>query len=261
MVGPGSWSTSGQRKLLPHPRRPRLEDLQRSPWASRRTPRPPAEYEVNDKQKDPAWYPPDSPWAAELYTHPAGAGEPARDPVDRARPAPAIGIHGTSRTARSARRPATAACGCTSPTSRSSSTRSRSGCRSPIRQSRARRTRRGHRRRLGCPGAQRRRPVLCQLLGPLVRDPASRWSRWCATSRTASAAAGGGRTSTSTTTPARAGRYDVLSLPTLILFTGGQPVERIAGSVEGGAAGAPPSPPTSPLRTDMPAIYFGLGTR
>ena len=33
--------------------------------------------------------------------------------------------------------------------------------------------------------------------------------------------------------PRSAGRYDVLSLPTLILFKGGQPVERIAGSVKG----------------------------
>ena len=44
--------------------------------------------------------------------------------------------------------------------------------------------------------------------------------------------------------PRSAGRYDVLSLPTLILFKGGEPVERIAGSVKARAWSAP-SPPTS----------------
>jgi thioredoxin 1 len=32
--------------------------------------------------------------------------------------------------------------------------------------------------------------------------------------------------------PATAGRYDVLSLPTLILFAGGEPVERLSGAVK-----------------------------
>ena len=32
--------------------------------------------------------------------------------------------------------------------------------------------------------------------------------------------------------PRAAGRYDVLSLPTLILFRGGEPVERLAGAVK-----------------------------
>ena len=46
-------------------------------------PTPTGEYEINDKQVDPAWYPPDSPWAAELEHHPARSGQPARHPLDR----------------------------------------------------------------------------------------------------------------------------------------------------------------------------------
>ena len=57
-------------------------------------PTPTGEYEVNDKQKDPAWYPPDSPWAAELSTIPAGPGNPLGTRWIGTT-APAIGIHGT----------------------------------------------------------------------------------------------------------------------------------------------------------------------
>ena len=57
-------------------------------------PTPTGEYEVNDKQKNPAWYPPDSPWAAELSTIPAGPGNPLGTRWIGTT-APAIGIHGT----------------------------------------------------------------------------------------------------------------------------------------------------------------------
>jgi thioredoxin 1 len=61
----------------------------------------------------------------------------------------------------------------------------------------------------------------CLTLEPLVRDLAARYD---------------GRLTVATLNvdqhPRSAGRYDVLSLPTLILFKGGQPVERIAGSVK-----------------------------
>lgn len=57
-------------------------------------PTPTGAYEINDKQKDPAWYPPDSPWAAELDTIPPGPGNPLGTRWIGTT-APAIGIHGT----------------------------------------------------------------------------------------------------------------------------------------------------------------------
>ncbi len=57
-------------------------------------PTPTGEYEINDKQVDPAWYPPDSPWAAELETIPPGPGNPLGTRWIGTT-APAIGIHGT----------------------------------------------------------------------------------------------------------------------------------------------------------------------
>ena len=61
----------------------------------------------------------------------------------------------------------------------------------------------------------------CLTLEPLMRDLAARYD---------------GRLTVAKLNvdqhPRSAGRYDVLSLPTLILFKGGQPVERIAGSVK-----------------------------
>lgn len=57
-------------------------------------PTPTGEYEINDKQVDPAWYPPDSPWAAELSSIPPGPGNPLGTRWIGTT-APAIGIHGT----------------------------------------------------------------------------------------------------------------------------------------------------------------------
>ena len=57
-------------------------------------PTPTGEYEINDKQKDPVWYPPDSPWAAELSSIPAGPGNPLGTRWIGTS-APAIGLHGT----------------------------------------------------------------------------------------------------------------------------------------------------------------------
>ncbi|MGD9696670.1 MAG: L,D-transpeptidase family protein [Thermoleophilia bacterium] len=57
-------------------------------------PTPTGTYEVNDKQVDPSWYPPDSPWAAELSTIPPGPGNPLGTRWIGTT-APAIGIHGT----------------------------------------------------------------------------------------------------------------------------------------------------------------------
>lgn len=57
-------------------------------------PTPTGEYEVNDKQVDPAWYPPSSPWAAELATIPPGPGNPLGTRWIGTT-APGIGIHGT----------------------------------------------------------------------------------------------------------------------------------------------------------------------
>ena len=57
-------------------------------------PTPTGEYEINDKQVDPVWYPPDSPWAAELSSIPAGVGNPLGTRWIGTS-APAIGLHGT----------------------------------------------------------------------------------------------------------------------------------------------------------------------
>lgn len=57
-------------------------------------PTPTGEYEINDKQVDPTWYPPDSPWAAELSTIPPGPGNPLGTRWIGTT-APAIGFHGT----------------------------------------------------------------------------------------------------------------------------------------------------------------------
>lgn len=57
-------------------------------------PTPTGDYEINDKQVDPYWHPPDSPWAAELDTIPPGPGNPLGTRWIGTT-APAIGIHGT----------------------------------------------------------------------------------------------------------------------------------------------------------------------
>jgi lipoprotein-anchoring transpeptidase ErfK/SrfK len=57
-------------------------------------PTPTGEYAINDKQVDPTWYPPDSPWAAELSTIPPGYGNPLGTRWIGTS-APAIGLHGT----------------------------------------------------------------------------------------------------------------------------------------------------------------------
>ena len=59
-----------------------------------RYPTPTGSLRVTDKQVDPAWTPPDSPWAAELDTIPAGPGNPLGTRwIGTSRSA--IGIHGT----------------------------------------------------------------------------------------------------------------------------------------------------------------------
>lgn len=68
------------------------------------------------------------------------------------------------------------------------------------------------------------------------------WAPWCAPCRklepalAAIAERYAGRLTVATLDvddqPATAGRYDVLSLPTLILFAGGEPVERLTGAVK-----------------------------
>jgi lipoprotein-anchoring transpeptidase ErfK/SrfK len=57
-------------------------------------PTPTGEYEINDKQVDPTWTPPDSPWAAELSSIPPGPGNPLGTRWIGTS-APAIGFHGT----------------------------------------------------------------------------------------------------------------------------------------------------------------------
>jgi lipoprotein-anchoring transpeptidase ErfK/SrfK len=57
-------------------------------------PTPTGDYEINDKQVDPTWYPPDSPWAAELSSIPPGPGNPLGTRWIGTT-APAIGFHGT----------------------------------------------------------------------------------------------------------------------------------------------------------------------
>jgi lipoprotein-anchoring transpeptidase ErfK/SrfK len=60
-------------------------------------PTPTGEYEINDKQVDPTWTPPDSPWAAELSSIPPGPGNPLGTRWIGTS-APAIGFHGTYAT-------------------------------------------------------------------------------------------------------------------------------------------------------------------
>jgi lipoprotein-anchoring transpeptidase ErfK/SrfK len=57
-------------------------------------PTPTGKYEIIDKQVDPAWFPPDSPWAAGLGVVPPGPGNPLGTRWIGTS-APAIGIHGT----------------------------------------------------------------------------------------------------------------------------------------------------------------------
>jgi len=57
-------------------------------------PTPTGKYEVIDKQVDPAWFPPNSPWAAGLGVVPPGPGNPLGTRWIGTS-APAIGIHGT----------------------------------------------------------------------------------------------------------------------------------------------------------------------
>lgn len=57
-------------------------------------PTPRGRYEIVDKQVDPAWFPPDSPWAAGLGPIPPGPGNPLGTRWIGTS-APAIGIHGT----------------------------------------------------------------------------------------------------------------------------------------------------------------------
>ncbi len=57
-------------------------------------PTPTGEFAVNDKQVNPVWTPPNSPWAAELSSIPAGPGNPLGTRWIGTT-APAIGIHGT----------------------------------------------------------------------------------------------------------------------------------------------------------------------
>jgi len=57
-------------------------------------PTPTGDYTVVDKQVDPSWFPPDSPWAAGLGPIPPGPGNPLGTRWIGTS-APAIGIHGT----------------------------------------------------------------------------------------------------------------------------------------------------------------------
>ena len=57
-------------------------------------PTPTGDYEINDKQVDPTWTPPDSPWAAELSSIPPGPGNPLGTRWIGTT-APGIGFHGT----------------------------------------------------------------------------------------------------------------------------------------------------------------------
>jgi thioredoxin len=60
----------------------------------------------------------------------------------------------------------------------------------------------------------------CRRVEPIVRDLAARYAGRLTVARL-----------NVDDQPRAAGRYDVLSLPTLILFRGGEPVERMAGAV------------------------------
>ncbi len=61
----------------------------------------------------------------------------------------------------------------------------------------------------------------CRKVEPIVRDLAARYEGRLRVARL-----------NVDDEPRAAGRYEVLSLPTLILFRGGEPVERIAGAVK-----------------------------
>jgi thioredoxin len=61
----------------------------------------------------------------------------------------------------------------------------------------------------------------CRKMEPVLRDVAGRYAERLTVARLNVEEA-----------PRAAGRYDVLALPTLILFRGGAPVERIAGAVK-----------------------------
>jgi thioredoxin 1 len=61
----------------------------------------------------------------------------------------------------------------------------------------------------------------CRKVEPIVRDLAARYAGRLRVARL-----------NVDDEPRAAGRYDVLSLPTLILFRGGEPVERMAGAVK-----------------------------
>ena len=78
----------------PDPRTARSSSRTRSRAASRPTRRPTGDYEINDKQVDPTWTPPDSPWAAELSSIPPGPGNPLGTRWIGTT-APGIGFHGT----------------------------------------------------------------------------------------------------------------------------------------------------------------------
>jgi lipoprotein-anchoring transpeptidase ErfK/SrfK len=57
-------------------------------------PTPAGTFHINDKQRNPIWYPPNSPWAAGLGPVPAGVGNPLGTRW-MGTSYPAIGIHGT----------------------------------------------------------------------------------------------------------------------------------------------------------------------
>ena len=92
-------------------------------------------YNIANKAVDPAWHVPNSDWAGDL----AGKVIPGDDPSNPIKARwlgiyDGVGIHGTPTTRRSARPPPTAACACTSRTSRSSTTRFRSALPSTLRE-------------------------------------------------------------------------------------------------------------------------------